>query len=97
MGRIIPLSLSLGWDLAHAYLAMASPPASPSSATTTTTSSSSSSSASLVPLPDAAADPVDRRAALEVELFAQSTRALTLARETRPKNTNKAYNPKQRE
>ena len=64
---------------------MPSPPVSPSS---------SSSSSGLVPPPDAAAD---RRAALDVELFAQGARALTLARETRPKNTNKAYDPKQRE
>jgi hypothetical protein len=70
-------------------LAMPSP--SPSSSTTST------SSASLVPPLDAAADTADRRVALDVELFAQRARGLTLARETRPKNTNKAYGPKQRE
>jgi len=34
---------------------------------------------------------------LDVELFAQGARELTLARDTRPKNANKAYDPKQRE
>ena len=37
------------------------------------------------------------RAALDVELFAHGARALVQARESRPKNTNKAYGPKQRE
>src|SRR5947207_10406318 len=37
------------------------------------------------------------RAALDVELFAQGARALAQARESRPKNTNKSYEPKQKE
>jgi hypothetical protein len=39
----------------------------------------------------------ERRTALDVELFAQGARALAQARETRPKNTNRTYDPKQRE
>jgi hypothetical protein len=37
------------------------------------------------------------RAALDVELFEHGARALTQARESRPKNTNRTYNPKQKE
>jgi len=40
---------------------------------------------------------VEHRAALQVELFAQGARALAQARETRPQNTNKSYEPKQKE
>ena len=39
----------------------------------------------------------ERRAALDVELFTQGARALAQACETRPRNTNKTYNPKQKE
>jgi hypothetical protein len=46
---------------------------------------------------DAVDRAAERRAALDVELFAQGARALALARETRPANTIKAYVPKQRE
>ena len=49
------------------------------------------------PASDEAAAAAAAAAALDVELFAQGARALALARETRPKNTNKAYGPKQRE
>jgi len=49
------------------------------------------------PASDEATRAAARRAALDVELFAQGARALALARETRPKNTNKAYGPKQKE
>ncbi|KAF2180995.1 hypothetical protein K469DRAFT_591049 [Zopfia rhizophila CBS 207.26] len=40
---------------------------------------------------------MELRTALDVELFAQGARALAQARDTRPKNTNKAYDPKQKE
>ena len=40
---------------------------------------------------------VERRTALDIELFAQGTRALAQARETRPRNTNRAYELKQKE
>jgi hypothetical protein len=39
----------------------------------------------------------EHRAALQVELNTENARALALARETRPKNTNKSYEPKQAE
>jgi len=46
----------------------------------------------------AAADSTaERRAALDVELFVHGARALAQARESRPKNTNKAYGLKQKE
>jgi Centromere DNA-binding protein complex CBF3 subunit, domain 2/Transcriptional activator of glycolytic enzymes len=44
-----------------------------------------------------AASAAERYAALEAELFAHGASALAQAREIRPKNTNKAYNPKQEE
>ena len=42
-------------------------------------------------------DLVRHRAALQVELFAHGARALAQVRETRPKNTNRQYDPKQKE
>ena len=50
-----------------------------------------------LPVPAAPASAVEHRAALDVELFAQGARALAQARETRPRNTNKTYDPKQKE
>ncbi len=51
-----------------------------------------------LPLPAAAAvATTEHYAALDAELFAYGARALTQAREGRPKNTNKAYTPKQTE
>ncbi|KAK7179070.1 hypothetical protein PSPO01_14853, partial [Paraphaeosphaeria sporulosa] len=50
-----------------------------------------------LPVPTAPASAVEHRVALDVELFAQGGRALEQARETRPKNTNKTYDPKQKE
>ena len=46
----------------------------------------------------AGADDLARhRAGLQVELFAHGARALAQVRETRPKNTNRQYDPKQKE
>ena len=51
-----------------------------------------------LPLPAAAAvATTEHYAALDAELFAYGARALTQAREGRPKNMNKAYTPKQTE
>jgi hypothetical protein len=49
--------------------------------------------------PPAATDAstAEHRAALDIELFAHCARALAEARESRPKNTFKAYDPKQKE
>jgi hypothetical protein len=38
-----------------------------------------------------------RHTAINVQLFAMGEEALTIAREARPKNTNKTYDPKQKE
>jgi len=48
-------------------------------------------------LATSAASATSSRVALNAELFAQGLRALEQARESRPKNTNKAYDPKQNE
>ncbi|KAF2175248.1 hypothetical protein K469DRAFT_611327 [Zopfia rhizophila CBS 207.26] len=48
-----------------------------------------------LPVPTTGA--AELRMALDVELFAQGARALADARETRPRNTNRTYDPKQRE
>jgi hypothetical protein len=47
--------------------------------------------------PPATAKTAQDRAALDVELFEHGARALAQARESRPKNTNKTYNSKQKE
>lgn len=60
-------------------------------------SSSPSSLPASLPAPTAVPGSTEHRAALDVELFAQGARALAQARETRPKNTNKSYDPKQKE
>jgi hypothetical protein len=49
------------------------------------------------PNADAPGETAQHRTALQVELFAPGARALTQARETRPKNTNLSYDPKQKE